>query len=161
MAQTWIWVNTSSGDGCCLLALSLNQCWLIISKVKWYLRKISQKIPEPSIMKISLKISYIDFSFKSPGAKDFIEQITSFKMAVKILDNLTVHKYLQAAQWCGQYMGATVNTELKQSKSSIFLLWEGSCEFLFSVFPNLVSRSSIAILCQSDVEYTHSWPGKP
>ena len=53
---------------CCLAAPShyLNQCWLIISDIR--LRAISQEIPEPSIAKISLKITSkkSKISLKSP-----------------------------------------------------------------------------------------------
>ena len=51
---------------CCLTAPNqkLNQCWLIINTVQWYLSEsnFTQEIPEPSIItRISLKITYIKF----------------------------------------------------------------------------------------------------
>ena len=49
---------------CCLTAPShyLNQCWLITSKVYWHSsRAIPQQIPQPSVNKISLKITYSKF----------------------------------------------------------------------------------------------------
>ena len=47
---------------CCLMVPSyyLNQCWLLIRKFKFFhLRTISQKILQPSITKVSLKMTYL------------------------------------------------------------------------------------------------------
>ena len=58
----------------CPLAASryLNQCWLIIRYSDIHLRAISQGIPQPSITKIILKITYQKFSLKSSGASELI-----------------------------------------------------------------------------------------
>ena len=55
---------------CCLTAPShyLNQCWLLISEVQWHIREISQEMPQPSIIKIHLKITYLKFHSNSSGA---------------------------------------------------------------------------------------------
>ena len=57
----------------CLMTLShyLNQCWFIISKVQWHLstkkKKNSREMPQSSITKMSLKITYLNFIQISPG----------------------------------------------------------------------------------------------
>ena len=59
---------------CCLMAPShyLNQCWLIIiSDVQWQSpRAISQEIPQPSIKKMWLKVTYPKFHSTLPGANE-------------------------------------------------------------------------------------------
>ena len=56
---TEIWVNIGSSNGFCLTAPShyLNQCWLIIRDI--HIRAISQEMPQPSVTKIHLKITYM------------------------------------------------------------------------------------------------------
>ena len=56
---------------CCLTAPSryLKHCWLMISEVQWQSPEgnfISQEVPQPSITKISLGITFNWFLFKSP-----------------------------------------------------------------------------------------------
>ena len=53
---------------CCLTAPShyLNQCWLILSKNQWY----SSEVPQTSITKISLKITYLEFYPNLPGTNE-------------------------------------------------------------------------------------------
>ena len=58
---------------CCLMTPShyLNQCWLIISHptdIDW--RAVSRKIPQPSITKICLKITYLKFQSNLPGSNE-------------------------------------------------------------------------------------------
>ena len=58
---------------CCLMAPShyLTQCWLIINKSSDHqLKAISQEIPQPSITKVSLKITYITIHANLPGANE-------------------------------------------------------------------------------------------
>ena len=57
---------------CCLTAPShyLNQCWLIISEVRWHIRAISWQMPQPSITKICLKITWLKFHSNLPGANE-------------------------------------------------------------------------------------------
>ena len=58
---------------CCLMAPShyLTQCWLIIRKFSDHqLRAISQEMPQPSITKVSLKITYISFHANLPEANE-------------------------------------------------------------------------------------------
>ena len=58
---------------CCLMAPShyLTQCWLIINEASDHqLKAISQEIPQPSITKVSLKITYITFHANLPGANE-------------------------------------------------------------------------------------------
>ena len=55
---------------CCLAAPShyLTQCWLIIRESSDHqLRAISQEIPQPSVTKVSLKISYLKLCLNLPG----------------------------------------------------------------------------------------------
>ena len=56
----------------CLTAPShyLNQCWLVISEVQLdiHIGAISQEMPQPSITKICLKITYLKFHSNFPGA---------------------------------------------------------------------------------------------
>ena len=75
----WIMNNCWSGStlaqvmACCLTAPShyLTQCWLIISESSDHqLRTISQEIPQPSITKMRLKITYITFHANLPGANE-------------------------------------------------------------------------------------------
>ena len=67
----------------CLTAPShyLNQCWLIISEVKWhsYYRNFSRDA-QPSITKICMKITYIKFHSNFPGANEL-----AFNIMVSIL----------------------------------------------------------------------------
>ena len=67
---TW-WQRTESTLAqvmpCCLTAPShyLNICWLIISDI--HMRAISQKMPQPSITKISSKITCLKFHSNIPN----------------------------------------------------------------------------------------------
>ena len=57
----------------CLTAPShyLNQCWLIISKVKWHSSDSnSQEITQQSIIEISLKITRLELHSNLPGANE-------------------------------------------------------------------------------------------
>ena len=56
-----IWRQSSGSTSAQVMAPShyLNQCLLIISEVQWHIREISQEMPQPSITKICLKISYL------------------------------------------------------------------------------------------------------
>ena len=74
----WCWRSWSTlvqVMACCLTAPShyLNQCWLIISKVRWHSSKgkfIRQEIPQPSITEIIWKIKYLKFHSNFPGANE-------------------------------------------------------------------------------------------
>ena len=58
---------------CCLMAPShyLNQCWLIISKVRWHPSESNlQEIPQPSVTEISWKISFLKFCSNLPGVNE-------------------------------------------------------------------------------------------
>ena len=57
---------------CCLTTPShyLNQYWLVISKVQWHSSAILQEIPQPSVIEISLKITYLKFCSNLPGANE-------------------------------------------------------------------------------------------
>ena len=67
-----IWQHRSGSTlaqimACCLMAPShyLKQCWIINSKVHWHssiLRSISPELLEPSLTKISLKVTYLKFN---------------------------------------------------------------------------------------------------
>ena len=55
---------------CCLKAPShyLNQCWLIITEVQWHsFQAILQEMPQPTIAKIHLKMTYLKFHWNFPG----------------------------------------------------------------------------------------------
>ena len=61
--------------GCwCLTAPShyLNQCWLIINKVQWYLSKsnFTQEIPQPSSLKLTWKLLIYNFISNLSGANE-------------------------------------------------------------------------------------------
>ena len=58
---------------CCLTAPSHypNQCWLHNSSYI-HIRAISQEMPQPSITKICLQITYLKSYWNSPGANEFI-----------------------------------------------------------------------------------------
>ena len=76
---------------CCLMAPShyLNQRWLIISKVCGiHMRAISQKIPQPSITKISLKITYLKFYSTLPGANKLKFQNPKFCILTPKITNI-------------------------------------------------------------------------
>ena len=70
-----IWRQSSGSTlaqvmACCLMAPShyLNRHWLIISKSSdIYIRAIAQQMPQPSITKIHLKITYPKFHLNFPG----------------------------------------------------------------------------------------------
>ena len=57
----------------------LNQCWLIISEVQWHSyyrgRAVSQKMPQPSVTKIYLKITYLKLHSNFPGANELTNDI--------------------------------------------------------------------------------------
>ena len=57
---------------CCLTAPShyLNQCWLIISNVKWHSSKGKFTRDQPSIIEIVCKIKYLKFHSNFPGANE-------------------------------------------------------------------------------------------
>ena len=78
----WRWRSWSTlvqVMACCLTAPShyLNQCWLIISEAQWHIRAIAQEMPQPSITKIHLKITYLKFHSNSPGANELIAPLTT------------------------------------------------------------------------------------
>ena len=58
--------------GCCLTASNhyLNQCWLIISEVQRH--SYSQEMLQPSVTKISLKITYLKLHSNFPGANELM-----------------------------------------------------------------------------------------
>ena len=64
---------------CCLTAPShyLNPCWLISSESNdIHIRAISQDMPQPSIIKICLKITCLKFNSNFPGANELINDRT-------------------------------------------------------------------------------------
>ena len=65
---------------CCLMAPShyLNHCWLIISEVSViHIRATSREMPQPSVTKICLKITYLKFHSNFPGANELICNVSS------------------------------------------------------------------------------------
>ena len=73
---TQIWVNIASGNG--LVPSGITWTNVELSSVKSMdiqLRAISQKIPQPSINKISLKSTYRKFDSNLPGANEFKDDI--------------------------------------------------------------------------------------
>ena len=74
----WRWRSWSTlvqVMACCLTAPShyLNQCWLIISKVQWHSSEVVS--PQPSVTKVSLKITYLRFQSNLPGANELIHEM--------------------------------------------------------------------------------------
>ena len=72
---------------CCHQKIShyLNQCWLIIMKLRSsniHLTVISQEIPRPPITKISLKITYEKFHLNLPG----VNELTQWLHGTRLLD---------------------------------------------------------------------------
>ena len=97
----------------CLTAPShyLNQCWLIISEVQVtfiiHIRAISQKMPQPSITKIWLKITYLNFHSNLPGANELrlgglcvltIGTVNSHTVSITLY--LPERCWLQPILWC-------------------------------------------------------------
>ena len=84
---------------CCQMAPShyLNQCWLIITEVQWYWSDDRlQEIPQPSMIKISMKITCIKFDSNLPGDSELNASETT-----------TFHKqlFLQTSNvnpWCAE-----------------------------------------------------------
>ena len=71
--MTWIWVNVGSGNG---LLPGGSKGWTNIdTSLIWFtdihLSAISQEIPQPSITKISLKITYLKFDKNFSGGQIF------------------------------------------------------------------------------------------
>ena len=77
---TWIWVDNGLLHGTIeryptVPSHYLNQCWLIESNVlsgNIYLRAISQEIPQPSVTKIRLKITYQHFHSNPSGVNELM-----------------------------------------------------------------------------------------
>ena len=67
-----IWVNIGSGNDLLPDHQAINyQCWLIISAVCAIgLRAVSEGMQQPSIIKISLKITYLEFYWNLPGVNE-------------------------------------------------------------------------------------------
>ena len=66
----WYWLLLVQAKAYCLMAPNhyLNRYWFIISKVHLHqLREISQELPQPSIIKISLKITYLKLNWNLSG----------------------------------------------------------------------------------------------
>ena len=75
----------------------LNQCWLIINEVQWqhqaitwtsdiYLRALSREVPQPTIIRIPLKINLSKISFKSPRS----QWVNGFQPNVTCQDDVTL-----------------------------------------------------------------------
>ena len=63
LAHAVAWCLTSSSH-------YMKQCWLIISEI--HIRAILQEMPQPSIPKICLKITYVEFHSNFPDANELI-----------------------------------------------------------------------------------------
>ena len=99
---TKIWVNIGSGNGlmaCCLMAPShyLNQCWLIIKSSDIHIRAISQEMPQPTITKIRLKITYLKFHSNFPGANELKSRCPWLSIIYRQVSNIrrTKSKHLR------------------------------------------------------------------
>ena len=89
---------------CCLTAPSdyLAQCWLIISEPSGHqLRAISEEMPQPSIAKGSLKITYITFHANLPGANELTVQVLVTKLTTMSVDIVpyTASHWLQTSKF--------------------------------------------------------------
>ena len=76
-----IWVNTGSSNGLLPdgtkplpepIDWLTNVDWSSVKSSDNHLRAISQKLPQPSISKISLKITYVKFNSNLPGDNDYL-----------------------------------------------------------------------------------------
>ena len=93
---------------CCLMAPRhyLSQCWLIISKVQWHSAEDNFiKIPQPSIAKIHLKITYLKLHSNLPGASELIRMFhfnffhvscNNWNSDIKELDESTARRQLKS-----------------------------------------------------------------
>ena len=77
----WHWAGSPLAQvmACCLMAPShcLNQCYLpSVMSNDIHLRAISQEIPQPSITKISFRITYLIFHLNLPGANELMRHDT-------------------------------------------------------------------------------------
>ena len=85
---------------CCLTAPShhLNQCWPIISEVKWHSYSGNFLNHQPSITKIHLKITCLKFYSNFPGANELIQSVPSThggQVLYRYLSKLDHHWFMQ------------------------------------------------------------------
>ena len=100
---TEIWVNTGSGNGSAITWTNVD--WSSVKSSDIHIRAISQEMPQPSITKIRLKMTYLKFNSNFPGANE-----------------LTKHRYpitwLHIMKWHEEYisngLGIKINTSLWQ-----------------------------------------------
>ena len=88
---------------CCLLAPAVTWANVDLSSVTSsdiYLGAISQEVPQPSIIKISLKITFLKISFKSPSANKLVNNRIIFTHWSFHFDLLPFSGFLQYKYTC-------------------------------------------------------------
>ena len=126
----------------------LNQCWLIISQVRWQsCEGNSQEIPQPSITKISLKIPYLKFHSNLPGVNELMS--SSPQLAV----NLEAHTSPAGdLPWSQQYNNKTYTHTLTSHTVNSLTSWQNDPSFC-NVFRCIFENEKFCIFIKISLKF--------
>ena len=139
---------------CCLAAPShyLNQCWLMIKSSDVHISAISQAMPQPSIIQIHLKITYIKFHSNFPGASEMIiiyshmQRLFTIRYAISLTNiEMKSSEKLKGVYWFNLiHLSACMSVCGQNCVHSVSSILAGSISYLHT----LSSNFSRCVVCK-------------